>query len=175
MACLWNAVSCCDRITQVRICSISSGTLILSNKIESVCSTNGIRTAYRILVIEPSGKNVIELQHKVRSTLNIEILKQLTPQHGCLFIICTKWLHTRKVVSTLHMVRWAGLIAGRGKELHTAVQLPAGQDSSLRHEIQTGSGTHPASFPMGIGALQPGVRRLACEADHAPPSAEVKN
>jgi hypothetical protein len=50
-------------------------------------------------------------------------------------------------------------------------------DFSLRHHIQTGSGAHPASYPMGItGALTPGVKRPECEANHSSPSsAEVKN
>jgi hypothetical protein len=28
----------------------------------------------------------------------------------------------------------------------------------LRHRVQTGSGSHPASYPTGSGALSPGVR-----------------
>jgi hypothetical protein len=40
--------------------------------------------------------------------------------------------------------------------------------------FQTGSGAHPASYPMGTGALSPGVKRPGREADHSPPtSAEV--
>jgi hypothetical protein len=47
-----------------------------------------------------------------------------------------------------------------------------GQEFSLVHSIQTGSGVHPASYP---GALSPGVERPGSEADHSPPSsAEVK-
>jgi hypothetical protein len=37
-------------------------------------------------------------------------------------------------------------------------------------------GAHPASYPMGIGALSPGVKRPGREPDYSPPSsAEVKN
>jgi len=37
-------------------------------------------------------------------------------------------------------------------------------------------GAHPASYQMGTGALNPGVRRAEREVDHSPPSsAEVKN
>jgi hypothetical protein len=54
------------------------------------------------------------------------------------------------------------------------VLLPAG-NFSLHHCIQTGSGAHPASYPMVSGALSLGVKRLGCEADHSPPpSAKVK-
>jgi hypothetical protein len=42
---------------------------------------------------------------------------------------------------------------------------------SLLHSVQTGSGAHPASYPMCTG-----VKRLGREADHLnPSSAEVKN
>jgi hypothetical protein len=42
--------------------------------------------------------------------------------------------------------------------------------------MKTGSGAHPASYPVGTGALPPGVKRLGREADHSPPPiAEVKN
>jgi hypothetical protein len=41
--------------------------------------------------------------------------------------------------------------------------------------VHFGSGVHPASYPMGKGALSPGIKRLWREADHSPPtSAEVK-
>jgi hypothetical protein len=44
------------------------------------------------------------------------------------------------------------------------------------HVIQTGSGAHPASHPMGTGALFPGVKRQKREADHSPAtSADQEN
>jgi hypothetical protein len=46
---------------------------------------------------------------------------------------------------------------------------------SLHHRVQTGSGAHPASYPMGNGALSLGVKRRGRDADHSPPSsAEIK-
>jgi hypothetical protein len=50
---------------------------------------------------------------------------------------------------------------------------PAGaKDFSLFHSVQTGSGYHPASYPMGTG----GSFHEGNETDHSPPSsAEVKN
>jgi hypothetical protein len=49
------------------------------------------------------------------------------------------------------------------------------QEFSLLYVVQTGSGTHPASYPMGKGALSLGIKRQGREADHSPPaSAEVK-
>jgi hypothetical protein len=33
-----------------------------------------------------------------------------------------------------------------------------GQELSLLHVVQTGSGVHPASYPMGTGSPFPGVK-----------------
>jgi hypothetical protein len=46
----------------------------------------------------------------------------------------------------------------------TLVRFPTVQDFSLNN-LQTGSGTHPASYPMGTG-----VKRQEREGDHSPPS-----
>jgi hypothetical protein len=55
------------------------------------------------------------------------------------------------------------------------VRVPVGLEFSLLHNVQTGSGAHPASYPMVQGALSPGVKRQGREADHPPPaSIEVK-
>jgi hypothetical protein len=44
------------------------------------------------------------------------------------------------------------------------------QDFSLLDSFQTGSGAHPASYPMGTGAVSPGVKQQGLEADHSSPS-----
>jgi hypothetical protein len=51
-----------------------------------------------------------------------------------------------------------------------------GQEFSLLHVIQTGSGIQPTSCPTGTaGSLPEGVKRLGSEADHSPPTiAEIK-
>jgi hypothetical protein len=50
-----------------------------------------------------------------------------------------------------------------------------GQEFSLLQIVQNGSEVHPTSYPMGTGALSPGVKRPRREVDHSPPtSAEVK-
>jgi hypothetical protein len=47
---------------------------------------------------------------------------------------------------------------------------------SLRHRVQTASGAHPASYPVGTGEFFPGVKGTGREADHSSPSsAEVMN
>jgi len=46
---------------------------------------------------------------------------------------------------------------------------------SFRYRVQTGSGAHLASYPMGTGVLSLGIEREVHEADHSPPSsARVK-
>jgi hypothetical protein len=46
---------------------------------------------------------------------------------------------------------------------------------SLHHCVQTDSGAHPGSYPMGTDTLSLGLKRPRREADHSPPSsAQVK-
>jgi hypothetical protein len=57
-----------------------------------------------------------------------------------------------------------------------SVRFPAGaSDFPLLHSLQTGSWSHPASYPVGTGdSLK--VKRSGRDADHSPLSiAEVKN
>jgi hypothetical protein len=50
-----------------------------------------------------------------------------------------------------------------------------GWEFTLQHHVQTGSGAHAASYPVGTGALSLGVKQLGHEADHSPIySAEAK-
>jgi hypothetical protein len=47
---------------------------------------------------------------------------------------------------------------------------------SLLHSVHTGSRAHPASYPMGTGALSLEIKLAGREADHSSPySVEVKN
>jgi hypothetical protein len=47
---------------------------------------------------------------------------------------------------------------------------------SLHHRVQTGSGSHAASYPMGTRGSFLGVKRPVSEADHSPSSSvEVRN
>jgi hypothetical protein len=56
------------------------------------------------------------------------------------------------------------------------VGLPAGQDFSLLHSVETSSGSHPACYPLSTWAFSPGVKRPECESSHSiPSSAKVKN
>jgi hypothetical protein len=50
-----------------------------------------------------------------------------------------------------------------------------GQEYSLLHIVQTGSGFHSTPYRMGTGSLSLGVKQQGREADHSPPtSAKVK-
>jgi hypothetical protein len=50
-----------------------------------------------------------------------------------------------------------------------------GKKFSLLHIVQTGSGVHPTSYPMGTRGSFTGDKAAGREADHSPPtSAEVK-
>jgi hypothetical protein len=57
------------------------------------------------------------------------------------------------------------------------VRSPTGADFPSSPCVQTGSGVHPASYPIGTGGSFPGSKaRPGRDDDHsAPSSAEVKN
>jgi hypothetical protein len=70
-----------------------------------------------------------------------------------------------------------GIALGYGMDDNCSrVRFPAGTGNvSLHYRFQNGSGAHPASYPMGTGAVSLGVKRPGRAADHSPPSsAEVK-
>jgi hypothetical protein len=51
-----------------------------------------------------------------------------------------------------------------------------GQNFSLLHSVQTGSGANPAFYPMRTGSFSVRVKRPGCEANHSPPSSpEIRN
>jgi hypothetical protein len=65
-----------------------------------------------------------------------------------------------------------GIAMGNG--LDAWVRFPALQDFSFLHSVQTDSGAHPASYPMGSRDSFPGVKRPGHEADYSLPySAEI--
>jgi hypothetical protein len=59
----------------------------------------------------------------------------------------------------------------------SGVRVPAGAGNlSLHHRVETGSGTHPASYPVGARGSFPGGKAAGPEAGHKPPSsADVSN
>jgi hypothetical protein len=82
-------------------------------------------------------------------------------------------MHKRSQVSAGSIVSDYGL-----DDRAIGVRSPAGaKDFSSILSVQTGSGAHPASCPMGTGGPFPGGKaRLGRDADHSPPSsAQVVN
>jgi hypothetical protein len=69
-----------------------------------------------------------------------------------------------------------GIATGYGMDGRGSIPGKSKRFSSL-HSVQTGSGAHPALYPMGAGGSFPrGKKRPEREADQSPPcSAEVKN
>jgi hypothetical protein len=70
-----------------------------------------------------------------------------------------------------------GIILGYGlDDRGSRVRFPAEAGNfSLHHRVWNGSGTHPASYPMGTRGSFPEIKRPRRESDHSPPSsAEVK-
>jgi len=71
-------------------------------------------------------------------------------------------------------LKWytSGLLAG-----WSGIRVSGGFGNfSLHHCVQTTSGVHSASYPVGIRALSLEVKHPGCEADHSPPpSANIKN
>jgi hypothetical protein len=58
----------------------------------------------------------------------------------------------------------------------TRVRFPAGQDFSLLHNVQTGSGAHSASYPAGSGVQSSGVKQTGRESNDSPAFiADVEN
>jgi hypothetical protein len=114
-------------------------------------------------------KQALPLGHKelkgetVSMRTYIQILKNL----------CKVPVVTRSRVSSGSIVSDYGL-----DDRAIGVRLPAGaKDFSSILCVQTGSGAHPASCPMGTGGPFPGGKaRPGRDADHSPPSsAEVEN
>jgi hypothetical protein len=87
-----------------------------------------------------------------------------------------KWLRIKFGVGKFLDNRAVGIATGDGPDDQgIGVRVPVGQEFSLLHVIETGSVGHPTSYPVGTGALFPGVKRTGLEADHSPPSnAEVR-
>jgi hypothetical protein len=82
------------------------------------------------------------------------------------------WKNLTQIGARIAQWYSAGLRAG-----WSGVRIPAGTENlTLHHLVQTGSGAHLASYPMGTRGFCPEVKRPGREADHSLPStAEVRN
>jgi hypothetical protein len=71
-----------------------------------------------------------------------------------LFPIITKNTNELFVILQKHASRGSAVAITTGYGLDdrgAGVRVPVGQEFSLLHVVQTGSGAHPASYPMGTG------------------------
>jgi hypothetical protein len=77
-----------------------------------------------------------------------------------------------RIVHRLGHYRYSvfGIATGYGLD-GRGVGVPSpGEGTNFLYVVQTGSGTQLASYPMGTGALSPGVKRPGREVDHSPPN-----
>jgi len=74
-------------------------------------------------------------------------------------------MNTGVSIETRIWARQLGFISWQGQEW----------DFFPHHHVQTGSGAHPSSCPMGTRALVSGIRQPGHEADHSPPSSAKVN
>jgi hypothetical protein len=66
-----------------------------------------------------------------------------------------------------------GIPTGYGlDDIGVGVRVPV---ETLLHVIQTGSGTHPLSYPMGTTGFSSGVKRPGRKPDHSPPTSTEVN
>jgi hypothetical protein len=111
---------------------------------------------------------------------NSPVLKRFAKQSRVVQLVGTKKdVFYRPGVSKRFLVSSVSIVSGYGLDDRAiGVRFPAGaKDSSSNLCVQTGSGVHPTSFPMGTGGPFPwGKARPGRDADHSPsPSAEVVN
>jgi hypothetical protein len=91
---------------------------------------------------------------------------------NCLINIFAATFHVKSRGSSVGIANGYGL-DDRGSRVRF---LAGAGNFSLRYRVHTGSGTLPASYPMGTGDLSPGLKWPEREAHRSPPSsAEAKN
>jgi hypothetical protein len=84
-------------------------------------------------------------------------------------------LHTSIYIYILG-VGIAQTVKRRATSWTAMVRKLTGTRSFFLNKFQSGSGAHPASYPLGIGAISAGVKRPGREVNHLPlSSAKVKN
>jgi hypothetical protein len=104
-----------------------------------------------------------------------------------IFVSVFRVVVSEGVSATKILFTFLFFLQNRGSSVSIETRLLAGRPGSipgggsdgifsLRHSVQTGSGDHPASYPMGTSGYNPRVKAAGSEADHSPPaSAESKN
>jgi hypothetical protein len=85
------------------------------------------------------------------------------------------WLKNYELLTSLSRDSSVGIATGYGLDYGEVGRVPLGSRFSLLHVVETDSGAHPSSYPVGTWALYPEVKGQGREAGHSSPtSAEVK-
>jgi hypothetical protein len=97
-----------------------------------------------------------------RTSLSVQIIElQRFSREPLRPAITSKWLHPAQCIKMIAQYTLDPSIAtdcGLDDRM-IGVRFPAGAGKfSLRHRVQTGSGAHPASYPMGIWGYFSGVK-----------------
>jgi hypothetical protein len=105
----------------------------------------------------------------------VPILSQTNPVHT--FWLYFPNIHCNIILTSKAGARIAQWYSSGLRARWSGIRVPAVTGNfSFHHRDQTGSGSHPVSYPMGIRDFSLGVKRPGREANHSPPpSAEVKN
>jgi hypothetical protein len=94
-----------------------------------------------------------------------KLVRNLCFRHKLSFKVKKSYSYMKCSIDVQFWLMWSGV----------KVTARAG-DFSLYHHVQTGSGAHTASYPMGTRDSSLWVKWPGHEADHSPPSSvEVKN
>jgi hypothetical protein len=85
----------------------------------------------------------------------------------------TEWWYLLPVLCRSRIAQW---YSAELRDGWSGSRVSAGAENfSLYHRVQTDSGSHPNSYPVGIRGSFSGVRRPGCLAEHSSPSSvEVK-
>jgi hypothetical protein len=93
-------------------------------------------------------------------------------QNNLLMWVVTKIIVPPVILQFILRRSSVGIALGYGlDDRGSRVRFPAGAGNfSIHHHVQTGSGVHPASCPVGTRGPFPGIKRSGREADHLPQS-----
>jgi hypothetical protein len=128
----------------------------------------GVGVALEIHILEYS----IRISGRIQAILTEDFVvfpQSIQPNAG----IVPRLGHSRFFPKPFEFIRSVGIATG----CTAGVQFPAeARDLFLLHSVQTGSGAHPASYPMSTKSCFPEVKRSGRQADHSlASSAGAKN
>jgi hypothetical protein len=112
----------------------------------------------------PAIRGPAQQPHKMPSCL-AQVFLQHMKYGSRTFSLCSPYKYKDILKqSTRQRSRYSDWLRGRSSSPGR------GKNCSILHVVETGTGAHPASYPMGAGTLSPGVKRPGRESDHSPPT-----